>query len=55
MCLKRFLGSRMKTYEIIETADGKAIKCLTCGLTSYHPEDVRRKYCGHCHKFHAAD
>jgi len=37
-------------FEIAE--DGKSIKCLACGLTSYHPEDVRNRYCGKCHVFH---
>jgi hypothetical protein len=32
--------------------DGSAIKCLVCGLTSHHPEDVRNRYCSHCHAFH---
>ncbi len=36
-------------YEILE---GPAIKCLTCGLTSHHPEDVRHKFCGKCGVFH---
>ncbi len=40
----------IKTYEIIE--DGKAIKCLNCGLTSWHPKDVQHRYCGNCHEFH---
>lgn len=39
-----------KTYAIV--ADGKAIKCLTCGRTSWHPEDVKNKYCGNCREFH---
>jgi hypothetical protein len=39
-----------QTYEIVE--DGKAIKCLLCGLTSYHPKDVEHRYCGHCKAFH---
>lgn len=38
------------TYEIFEGE--RAIKCLACGLTSYHPEDVRRRYCGKCYLFH---
>ena len=25
--------------------------CPTCGATSYHPDDVRHGYCGHCHAF----
>lgn len=37
-------------YVIVE--DGKAIKCGTCGMTSWHPKDVEYRYCGNCHKFH---
>jgi protein-arginine kinase activator protein McsA len=40
----------METYRITE--DGKAIICLLCGRTSYNFEDVRRLYCGNCHRFH---
>lgn len=39
-----------QTYIIVR--DGKAITCLLCGLTSYHPDDVKNRYCGHCHIFH---
>lgn len=28
------------------------ITCLVCGMTSYHPEDIRQEYCGGCHQFH---
>ncbi len=38
------------TYEIV--AEGKAIFCKICLRTSYHPEDVRHKYCAGCHQFH---
>jgi hypothetical protein len=36
------------------TADGVtfvpvAITCPRCGMTSYNPNDVRERYCGHCH------
>lgn len=31
---------------------GKSITCHVCGKTSWHPEDVRNKYCGFCHVFH---
>lgn len=24
--------------------------CPKCGMTSYHPEDVKHEYCGSCHK-----
>ena len=44
----------MKQYQILLNGDGvaHAIKCHTCGLTSYHPEDVRHRYCGKCNVFH---
>jgi len=28
------------------------IRCHTCGRISYHPKDVKERYCGACHKFH---
>lgn len=34
------------------SAEGRAITCWTCGRTSYHPEDVRHRYCGACSVFH---
>lgn len=42
------------TYEIVTSKDGKqkGIKCLDCGLTSWHYKDVEEKYCGNCHEFH---
>ena len=33
-------------------ADDLSITCFGCGLTSFHPEDVRKRYCGNCHVFH---
>lgn len=44
------IGNPGQTYEIVE--GGKAIKCLRCGRTSWHPEDVSHRYCGACHAFH---
>lgn len=38
------------TYTI--AADGKAITCHRCGMTSHHPEDVALHYCAECHRFH---
>ena len=32
--------------------DGSRIKCLKCGMVSYHPGDVEHRYCGYCHEFH---
>lgn len=40
----------MKTYMLL--ADLPAIKCLVCGRTSNHPDDVKNLYCGYCHEFH---
>jgi hypothetical protein len=40
----------MNTYQI--THDGKAIKCLACGLTSHNGNDVREKHCVKCRVFH---
>src|SRR4051794_6113573 len=30
-------------------ADQPSIICPRCGRESYHPEDIRQKYCGYCH------
>lgn len=37
------------TYEIIK--DGKAVEFQPCGFVSYHPEDVKNRYCPRCHRF----
>lgn len=34
------------------SADGRAITCHRCGLTSHHPMDVNQRYCGNCKLFH---
>jgi hypothetical protein len=34
------------------TSGATGITCLDCLMTSWHPMDVKRKYCGNCHKFH---
>jgi len=28
------------------------IVCPKCGMVSYNPNDVEKRYCGHCHAFH---
>jgi len=38
------------SFEIL--ADGRAIHCLNCGYTSWNLNDVRARYCGHCHRWH---
>lgn len=40
----------MTSYTI--SADGKAITCAECGLTSHNPNDVATRYCGQCKAFH---
>lgn len=30
----------------------KGIKCLDCGMVSFHAEDMKHRFCGKCHKFH---
>jgi hypothetical protein len=37
-------------YELID--GGKGIRCLRCGRTSFHPIDVRERYCVNCNVFH---
>lgn len=32
--------------------DGLTITCLTCQMTSHHPDDVRHRYCARCQVFH---
>lgn len=31
--------------------DGKSILFYPCEVVSYHPEDVRQRYCARCHRF----
>ncbi len=42
------------TYRLLPPAHGygPAIQCLVCGLISYHPADVRERYCAECYRFH---
>jgi hypothetical protein len=42
----------MPTFEILY--NGTAIKCLDCQRVSFNTQDVIRRYCGACHKFHEA-
>lgn len=39
-------------FEFTIGPDNASITCNTCGMTSYHPQDVQNRYCGKCHKFH---
>lgn len=35
-------------------AEVSSITCPQCGMTSYHPDDIRYGYCGGCHAFTGA-
>jgi hypothetical protein len=37
-------------YELLD--EGRAIKCLACGMVSHNLNDVAQLYCGNCHRFH---
>lgn len=39
-------------YQLGEQNGQKYIQCLTCKKKSFHPGDIKHKYCGHCHIFH---
>lgn len=28
------------------------IRCLHCGMRSFHGDDIRELYCGRCHRYH---
>ncbi len=45
-------GFGMPAYEIIDRDGRKAIKCLKCQKTSWHPGDVENLYCANCRVFH---
>lgn len=42
------------TYRLVTHAiSGEpGIHCLRCARVSWNPNDVRQRYCGHCHEFH---
>ncbi len=46
----------MMSYRLVKSAfahrSALGIQCLVCGRISYHPEDIRERYCGSCHRFH---
>lgn len=33
-----------------ENQKSESYTCPNCGMTSYHPEDVKHEYCDNCHK-----
>ena len=47
--LADWMGLPQATYTILY--DGQAMRCHFCGKVTYHPEDVKQKYCAYCHLF----
>lgn len=47
-----YLGA---SYAITRHADGhESIDCFACRHISHNPNDVRERYCPHCHAYHPA-
>lgn len=44
--LRRLAGGGQTTIEALK--EPLSITCPNCGRASYHPEDVRQGFCGHC-------
>lgn len=39
-------------FQISEDAAGRCMTCRKCGRTSHNENDIKHRYCGHCHEFH---
>jgi RNase P subunit RPR2 len=39
-------------YRLVTLRGSQGIQCLECGYISYNANDIKKKYCGNCHKFH---
>lgn len=37
---------------ILALGENPSITCMTCGKTSYNSNDIEKRYCGFCNKFH---
>lgn len=42
----------MNTYLLGTENNQPYIQCLQCGLKSFNQNDIKYRYCGHCHIFH---
>lgn len=42
----------MPGYHFVQGPHATGITCHACNKTSYHPQDVKERYCGGCHVFH---
>lgn len=43
------------TYTLVRDDGVDGIRCLFCHAVSYHPEDIRQRFCGRCDIFHTDD
>lgn len=43
---------KKKTYELVKVKRFDGIKCLECGMVSYHPTDIEKRYCHKCGRYH---
>lgn len=52
-----WVASELKIREKIESiaAIEPSITCRKCGMTSYHPDDIRYKWCGKCHTWNTSE
>ena len=54
-CDKKHLALRLGKLgqeREVKLEDQPSITCPVCSMTSYNVFDVRRRYCGNCHKYH---
>lgn len=39
------------SYELGECSGRSYIKCSQCNRVSFHPQDIKERYCGGCRQF----
>jgi len=47
-----YAAHKKASYSIEKTAEGNVILCNICMRWSFHPMDVREKYCPFCSRWH---
>lgn len=40
------------TYVLGQHEGQPFIRCLRCGMRSFHPMDIKERYCARCHRYH---
>jgi hypothetical protein len=46
---RRLALAELSAEDRARTLPEPSITCPVCGMTSYHPDDIRAGYCGNCH------